>query len=81
MDSYLAAIVAKKDFCCSIVSMLCYKTNGKRRSVYYWVMDALRRFAKHPFVILLKVIAFSVALYSWVIQKQLGPSPLRATDQ
>ena len=24
-----------KDFCCSIVSMLCYKTNGKRHSVYY----------------------------------------------
>ena len=27
-----------KDFCCSSVSMLCYKTNGKRHSVYYWVM-------------------------------------------
>ena len=24
-----------KDFCCSNVSMLCYKTNGKRHSVYY----------------------------------------------
>ena len=27
-----------KDFCCSSVSMLCYKTNGKRHSMYYWVM-------------------------------------------
>ena len=36
-----------KDFCCSSVSMLCYKTNGKRHSLYYWVMDALGRFAKH----------------------------------
>ena len=36
-----------KDFCCSNVSVLCYKTNGKCRSVYYWVMDALGRFAKH----------------------------------
>ena len=35
-----------KDFCCSNVSMLCCKTNGKCRSVYYWVMDALGRFAK-----------------------------------
>ena len=27
-----------KDFCFSNVLMLCYKTNGKRHSVYYWVM-------------------------------------------
>ena len=26
------------NFCCPNVSMLCYKTNGKRHSVYYWVM-------------------------------------------
>ena len=37
----------KKNFCSSNVSILCYKTNGKRHSVYYLVMDALGRFAKH----------------------------------
>ena len=36
-----------KDFCCSNVSMLCYKTNGKHHSVYCWVMDALGTFAKY----------------------------------
>ena len=43
----LAAIVVKKDLCCSNVSMLCYKTSCKRHSMYYWVMDVLWRFAKH----------------------------------
>ena len=27
-----------KDFCFSNILMLCYKTNGRRHSVYYWVL-------------------------------------------
>ena len=34
----LAAIAVKKDFCCSNVSMPCYKTNGKRySSIKLWM--------------------------------------------
>ena len=47
LDNYIKAkralrdVAQQKIFCCSTVSMLCYKTNGKRHSVHYWVMDAL----------------------------------------